>query len=105
MYVAIVVSGVLHWLFFFFFFQAEDGIRDIGVTGVQTCALPIWGPRSQPVRWWWHPGSAPGRPVHRDGAEPRRGADPVRGPHPTPAPGRRFRPTGRGARRRTRGWR
>ena len=24
----------------FFFFQAEDGIRDIGVTGVQTCALP-----------------------------------------------------------------
>src|SRR5947209_12157405 len=29
--------------FFFFFFQAEDGIRDIGVTGVQTCALPIYG--------------------------------------------------------------
>src|SRR5438445_2158767 len=28
-------------VFFFFFFQAEDGIRDIGVTGVQTCALPI----------------------------------------------------------------
>src|SRR3712207_6988294 len=28
--------------FFFFFFQAEDGIRDIGVTGVQTCALPIY---------------------------------------------------------------
>src|SRR5882757_7881009 len=28
-----------------FFFQAEDGIRDIGVTGVQTCALPIWGGR------------------------------------------------------------
>src|SRR3712207_6076124 len=27
--------------FSFFFFQAEDGIRDIGVTGVQTCALPI----------------------------------------------------------------
>src|SRR3712207_7634294 len=26
----------------FFFFQAEDGIRDIGVTGVQTCALPIY---------------------------------------------------------------
>src|SRR3712207_8415446 len=25
----------------FYFFQAEDGIRDIGVTGVQTCALPI----------------------------------------------------------------
>src|SRR3712207_7881605 len=28
--------------FCFFFFQAEDGIRDIGVTGVQTCALPIF---------------------------------------------------------------
>src|SRR5947209_18464472 len=28
---------------FFFFFQAEDGIRDIGVNGVQTCALPILG--------------------------------------------------------------
>src|SRR5207249_5595675 len=27
--------------FFFFFFQAEDGIRDRNVTGVQTCALPI----------------------------------------------------------------
>src|SRR5712664_3823429 len=29
----------LHYLFFFF--QAEDGIRDLIVTGVQTCALPI----------------------------------------------------------------
>src|SRR5688500_20362474 len=28
-----------------FFFQAEDGIRDYKVTGVQTCALPIWGTR------------------------------------------------------------
>src|SRR5690554_659391 len=35
----------------FFFFQAEDGIRDADVTGVQTCALPIWtGPR------WRRPG-------------------------------------------------
>src|SRR5687767_15482696 len=31
--------------FFFFFFQAEDGIRDKLVTGVQTCALPIWRAR------------------------------------------------------------
>src|SRR5437762_8183691 len=30
----------------FFFFQAEDGIRDTSVTGVQTCALPILGPLS-----------------------------------------------------------
>src|SRR5437763_8084112 len=28
-------------IFLFFFFQAEDGIRDTSVTGVQTCALPI----------------------------------------------------------------
>src|SRR5579872_3804510 len=32
-------------LVFFFFFQAEDGIRDADVTGVQTCALPISGAR------------------------------------------------------------
>src|SRR2546430_8825173 len=29
------------WIKFIFFFQAEDGIRDLTVTGVQTCALPI----------------------------------------------------------------
>src|SRR2546422_97778 len=33
--------SVIFCLFFFFFFQAEDGIRDVAVTGVQTCALPI----------------------------------------------------------------
>src|SRR2546430_4826043 len=32
-------------LLYFFFFQAEDGIRDLTVTGVQTCALPISFPR------------------------------------------------------------
>src|SRR3989475_913360 len=31
-------------LCYFFFFQAEDGIRDLTVTGVQTCALPISNP-------------------------------------------------------------
>src|SRR2546421_3733804 len=36
------VSSVLDVFVFFFFFQAEDGIRDLIVTGVQTCALPIW---------------------------------------------------------------
>src|SRR2546427_7835823 len=30
------------WCCRFFFFQAEDGIRDLTVTGVQTCALPIY---------------------------------------------------------------
>src|SRR2546429_2139811 len=36
--------------FVFFFFQAEDGIRDVAVTGVQTCALPILsgGPTPDP---------------------------------------------------------
>ena len=29
-------------IFYYFFFQAEDGIRDYDVTGVQTCALPIY---------------------------------------------------------------
>src|SRR5438128_6584108 len=33
---------LLFFFFFFFFFQAEDGIRDATVTGVQTCALPIF---------------------------------------------------------------
>src|SRR5207245_5509851 len=38
------VFVVINSLFFYvvFFFQAEDGIRDATVTGVQTCALPIW---------------------------------------------------------------
>ena len=35
--IGIYVSGCI-----FFFFQAEDGIRDDLVTGVQTCALPIY---------------------------------------------------------------
>src|SRR5256885_12496844 len=40
---AIVVSELDAILCLFFFFQAEDGIRDYKVTGVQTCALPIFG--------------------------------------------------------------
>src|SRR5437867_8684923 len=46
-----VSSNSVVWTFFF---QAEDGIRDRTVTGVQTCALPIWPERhrvvSAPVR-------------------------------------------------------
>src|SRR5207249_9663415 len=38
---------------FIFFFQAEDGIRDRNVTGVQTCALPI----SFPLFQFWGPGA------------------------------------------------
>src|SRR2546429_6846800 len=33
----------------FFFFQAEDGIRDVAVTGVQTCALPISATATAPA--------------------------------------------------------
>src|SRR5690349_22814193 len=36
-----VTGGFSSGFLFFFFFQAEDGIRDLYVTGVQTCALPI----------------------------------------------------------------
>src|SRR2546427_7805341 len=65
------------FFFFFFFFQAEDGIRDLTVTGVQTCALPIWpgarragacaprhGPRAGQCR----------ETPHRAAARPRRSA-------------------------------
>src|SRR6266478_7574465 len=44
---------------FFFFFQAEDGIRDLTVTGVQTCALPI----SESISRW---GSGSGEGVRGD---------------------------------------
>src|SRR6266496_1605981 len=37
----------MHSCVCFFFFQAEDGIRDLYVTGVQTCALPI-----SDLNWW-----------------------------------------------------
>src|SRR5690348_17359859 len=43
LYPVILIASAVSCLFdfFFFFFQAEDGIRDGRVTGVQTCALPI----------------------------------------------------------------
>src|SRR5688572_32361625 len=39
-------------MFRFFFFQAEDGIRDLTVTGVQTCALPISMPWEDQAGSW-----------------------------------------------------
>src|SRR5438270_13256249 len=48
----------------FFFFQAEDGIRDLTVTGVQTCALPISG--RPPDRGGVHPPPAAARGGGRD---------------------------------------
>src|SRR2546428_2791476 len=56
LYTVYFLYAIIHSLMFsvFFFFQAEDGIRDLIVTGVQTCALPICGARARrPV---------PGRP-------------------------------------------
>src|SRR3712207_7733950 len=47
-----------------FFFQAEDGIRDIGVTGVQTCALPISGAAAAHLRAD-APGAGEGHPLRR----------------------------------------
>src|SRR3712207_8867453 len=54
----------------FFFFQAEDGIRDIGVTGVQTCALPIWVRRAAPGVAL----TSPFGPAQSGAAQPRPGA-------------------------------
>src|SRR3712207_9434124 len=60
-------------MLFFFFFQAEDGIRDIGVTGVQTCALPICGVR--PVRDPQLQGRSAVRRAGSDGRGPASGGD------------------------------
>src|SRR5205823_8758533 len=51
-------------LVFIFFFQAEDGIRDKLVTGVQTCALPI--SRRSPTWGWATCGWASRRPLSRE---------------------------------------
>src|SRR2546429_4622353 len=39
---SLLIMTIINLLDVLFFFQAEDGIRDVAVTGVQTCALPIW---------------------------------------------------------------
>src|SRR2546430_5350676 len=49
--------------FFFFFFQAEDGIRDLTVTGVQTCALPIFISRLQGVAGFFGAGKTGVLPI------------------------------------------
>src|SRR5437762_1155923 len=64
-----------------FFFQAEDGIRDTSVTGVQTCALPIsanrgsasrWRPANDPPRWPVTKTASPTSAPERNTAWPRR---------------------------------
>src|SRR5207249_6757153 len=49
----LIVAVVL--FVFYFFFQAEDGIRDRNVTGVQTCALPISLRIPASVAWFFPP--------------------------------------------------
>src|SRR5687768_17707580 len=58
-----------------FFFQAEDGIRDVAVTGVQTCALPISLVRVAGVS----EGHAADRRTNRRGHQPAQDANLVRG--------------------------
>src|SRR5207249_7231943 len=71
-------------IFFFFFFQAEDGIRDRNVTGVQTCALPICADRARGANAARLPSGARGAPASRP-----RGPRPSAGvPHPHPPGGR-----------------
>src|SRR5437870_11488135 len=67
-------------LLVFFFFQAEDGIRDGHVTGVQTCALPIYPGRFGLPH---HDGGGPGVLRPRDRRDGRGGGDgrvPLRAP-------------------------
>src|SRR2546421_1737201 len=112
-----VAVRVLGRLFCFFFFQAEDGIRDLIVTGVQTCALPISplgsrrrdpGDRARHLRRYpagqsrGHVRRLRGEPQHggrregeRDGHSPHRIRAPravtatmlLRRPKPSPTPG------------------
>src|SRR2546429_5140678 len=64
----------------FFFFQAEDGIRDVAVTGVQTCALPISPERKV-------------HPLRRKSHNPANSLSGLRGSMATPAqPVERFAP-------------
>ena len=53
--------------FAIFFFQAEDGIRDSRVTGVQTCALPIWDVASRTVAYGTDEGEVLGRAENYSG--------------------------------------
>src|SRR5206468_6293409 len=71
-------------MFIFFFFQAEDGIRDLIVTGVQTCALPIsrQGGGQEPSQWRPQPeGASPDggdRGAGAEGADHRLAVRPLR---------------------------
>src|SRR2546429_2420885 len=56
------------YVIIFFFFQAEDGIRDVAVTGVQTCALPIYAHHGSRLAPWAMTACA----LDSEGVSPRR---------------------------------
>src|SRR2546429_983326 len=62
------VQPTLRGTYSTFFFQAEDGIRDVAVTGVQTCALPIF--RLIALFDRFRNGDAPSYPAHAVEANP-----------------------------------
>src|SRR5699024_11849477 len=88
-----------------FFFQAEDGIRDRNVTGVQTCALPILrSPNSRErgagSRWWGtasttHPPSPARTWESRSGRAPTSPSVPPESSSPPPTPAEIGRATSR----------
>src|SRR5204863_3834027 len=86
----------------FFFFQAEDGIRDLYVTGVQTCALPIWSAgllHAEPLRFGAGAGPS-GSPVAGARAGAGGGSAAVRRPRWHVADGRNRSDEGRSEERR-----
>src|SRR6266498_4650471 len=90
------MGAMIMW--WFFFFQAEDGIRDADVTGVQTCALPISRrrPRRRPGprrgRAWWPPARPTARRTRRTPRPDRRRRIASAPPRPGSAAARRPRP-------------
>src|SRR6266511_4322213 len=78
------------FVLFFFFFQAEDGIRDFHVTGVQTCALPI---STGPSAASWPAPCGPRRPRSVDEPSTRtpgpRSSTPTGAWHRSPRPATR----------------
>src|SRR3989449_4805168 len=81
-------------VWFFSFFQAEDGIRDVAVTGVQTCALPISGVEAEAGR---QDSEGDAEEPRQHDTEPEDGhRDPDERPEPREAVDHRVAPHGRG---------
>src|ERR1041385_6479387 len=90
----------MHWPviddhLFFFFFQAEDGIRDVAETGVQTCALPIWRMPGGAARMTARSNAGRSATVHSAVYSPAR---PAMSRYGSPSWRRKLRPAASGAR-------